>query len=219
MKNPWLDIPFGDYEGHMNSPAVAQLQVLNELFAAVLASHRPKSVAILGCAGGNGLEHIDASVTERVVGIDINPAYLQILRKRFSHSQMNLELVEADFASPTFSVPPVELVFAALVFEYVPTDQAVRTVSRSLVPDGILVAALQLPSAASPPVTKTEFSSLETLAPILELVSPDTFTRACAANGLELVKEQTIPLKQGKKLFAGHYRKGRAMPMLTISVE
>jgi len=192
----------------MSSPAVAQLQALNELFASVLASVRPKSVAVFGCAAGNGFEHIDPSVTERVVGVDINPTYLQALQERFSRSPLDLDLVEADFASPTFSMPPVQMVFAALVFEYVPTGQAVRAVSRSLAPDGMLVAALQLPSSASPPVTKTEFRSLETLAPFMELVPPDRLTRVCAATGLNLVRERTIPLKQGKVLFAGHYRRG-----------
>ena len=77
MKNPWLSIPIDDYEGHMGSPAVAQLQPLSELFAGVLASSRPKSLAVFGCAAGNGFEHIDPSITERVVGVDINPAYLR----------------------------------------------------------------------------------------------------------------------------------------------
>lgn len=84
MENPWLDIPLDDYEGHMSSPAVAQLQALNELFAAVLASLRPKSLVVFGCAAGNGFEHIDPCVTERVVGVDINPAYLQALKERSS---------------------------------------------------------------------------------------------------------------------------------------
>lgn len=101
----------------------------------------------------------------------------------------------------------MQMAFAALVFEFVPIGQAVRTVSSSLVPDGMLVAALQLPSTACAPVTKTEFSSLEALAPIMELVPPDRLTRVCAANGLHLVRQQTVPLKQGKALFVGRYRK------------
>ena len=57
--NPWLALPLGDYKGHMRSPA---------------------SVAILGIAGGNGLEHVDPSVTSRGVGLDLNPQYPDVTR-------------------------------------------------------------------------------------------------------------------------------------------
>lgn len=33
MKNPWLDIPLDDYEGHMTLPQVAQAQMLAQLAA------------------------------------------------------------------------------------------------------------------------------------------------------------------------------------------
>jgi len=73
MTNPWHTIQAEDYEGHMASPDVGQLQVLNKLFKTVLEEQRPVSVAILGCSTGNGFEHIDTAITRRVVGIDINP--------------------------------------------------------------------------------------------------------------------------------------------------
>jgi SAM-dependent methyltransferase len=207
MKNPWLNIPVDDYEGHMSSPAVAQLQTLSELFAGVLKDFLPKSLVVFGCATGNGFEHIDSSVTKRIVGVDINPAYLQVLQKRFLRILPNLDLIEQDFASPVFWISPVEMAFAALVFEYVPVDHAIRNISNSLVSGGILVAALQLPSTVSGLVTKTEFSSIETLGSIMTLVAPDNFSHVCSANGLDLKRERTIPLKQGKALFVGHYRK------------
>lgn len=82
MRNPWLDIPLEDYEGHMSSPGVAQLKALADLFEEALNQCRPKSVAILGIAGGNGLERIDISVTNQIVGIDIHPTYLEVVRNR-----------------------------------------------------------------------------------------------------------------------------------------
>lgn len=207
MKNPWLDIPLSDYEGHMSSTKVAQMQTLNELFADALADLRPKSVAVFGCAAGNGFEHIDSDITKRVVGIDINPNYLRVLRDRFSDNVCNLTLVKQNFASTKFSIPPVEMAFAALVFEYIAIEQGIRNISKSLIPGGTLVAALQLPSTASAPVTKTQFSSLETLAPIMTLLEPDKFTQACAVYGLNLKAKRTIPMKQGKVLFVANYKK------------
>jgi hypothetical protein len=76
MSNPWLGIPLGDYEGHMGSAEVGQLPVLAELFKCALDHCRPKSVAVLGVAGGNGLEQIDCSITKRIVGVDINRQYI-----------------------------------------------------------------------------------------------------------------------------------------------
>ena len=32
MKNPWFEIPLSDYEGHMDSPEVAQATLLADLF-------------------------------------------------------------------------------------------------------------------------------------------------------------------------------------------
>ena len=59
MANPWLSIPLQDYEGHMGRDNAQQLSVLSELFKRALDICTPDSVAVLGIAGGNGLEHLD----------------------------------------------------------------------------------------------------------------------------------------------------------------
>jgi hypothetical protein len=41
MKNPWLDIPLSDYEGHMALPEVAQAQLLADVFSAQLEINKP----------------------------------------------------------------------------------------------------------------------------------------------------------------------------------
>ena len=82
MSNPWLSIPLEDYEAHMRSAAVQQLAALSELFRGALNRYRPESVAVLGVAGGNGLEQIDSGVTKRVIGIDINQRYLDEVQGR-----------------------------------------------------------------------------------------------------------------------------------------
>ena len=93
--NPWLEVPLADYENHMNSAGVEQLAALSELFAEALAYCQPESVAVIGIAGGNGLDRVDNTVTRRVVGIDINPAYLDAVRQRFEQMP-GLELICAD---------------------------------------------------------------------------------------------------------------------------
>ena len=80
MTNPWLGIPLSDYEAHMALPEVAQAKLLADVFHSVLAARRPSSVAVIGCAGGNGFDRIDTSITKRVVGVDINPEYVDVKR-------------------------------------------------------------------------------------------------------------------------------------------
>ena len=89
--NPWLAIPWQDYEGHMISPEVGQLQLLSRRFGEALRRYRPASAAILGCATGNGLEHVDPAVTRTVVGLDVNPAHLAVARRRFA------DAIEGDY--------------------------------------------------------------------------------------------------------------------------
>src|SRR6266480_2551001 len=90
MTNPWLSIPLADYEGHMGSAHVQQLHALSALFRRALDICAPDSVAVLGIAGGNGLEHLDLAMT-RIVGFDINATYLDEVRRRFG-ARPNLEL-------------------------------------------------------------------------------------------------------------------------------
>src|SRR5258708_20737207 len=95
MSNPWLSIPLEDYEGHMASAGVQQLGVLSELFKRALDRCLPESVAVLGVAGGNGLEQINCAATKRIVGVDINQRYLDKAQRRFGNLA-GLELASCD---------------------------------------------------------------------------------------------------------------------------
>jgi len=68
-RNPWLDIPAGDYVGHMSTPEVAQSEVLNRVLRNSLRRTRPLRVLVLGGSAGNGLEHVGPAVTSHVIGI------------------------------------------------------------------------------------------------------------------------------------------------------
>lgn len=72
MSNPWEKVSLKDYENHMKLSTVHKLQELNEIMKSQIYKYKVKTVAILGIAGGNGLEHIDISKIDKVYGIDIN---------------------------------------------------------------------------------------------------------------------------------------------------
>ncbi len=207
MKNPWLKIPARDYEAHMALPEVAQSQALSRLMASALAEYTPASLAVIGCTTGNGFEHINTMHTRRVVGVDINPSYLAILKNRFAGVIPGLELFEADIAGTGFLIKPVSMVFAGLVFEYVDALSALRNISQCMVSDAILVTVLQLPSTESSPVTPTCYKSLELLEPVMKLVPPSKFSDMCSCVGLQQIRTDIVTLKKGKSFFTGFYRK------------
>jgi SAM-dependent methyltransferase len=97
-----MHIPLADYEDHMALAEVAQAQVLSGIFAEVLKEHAPRSVAVLGCAGGNGFTEIDPTITPRVVGVDINPDYIAQTRARFQNRIPTLELFVGDIQPTTW---------------------------------------------------------------------------------------------------------------------
>jgi ubiquinone/menaquinone biosynthesis C-methylase UbiE len=185
MTNPWLDIPLADYEGHMSLPTVAQADLLAETFAQTLRKYAPESVALPGCAGGNGLDRIDSHVTKRVVGIDINPEYVEAVRARFSGRIPGLELLVADLQSDGLRIEPVDVVFAALLLEYVEIDSVLGSIRRMLKPHAMLVTVLQLPGECCPDVTPSPFTSLQRLAPCLRLVLPEYLLARAAVQGFQ----------------------------------
>lgn len=71
MRNPWLDIPLADYEAHMALPTVGQAQLIADELHSLVRAHSAGSVAIMGCAGGNGFDRVAEAGVSRVIGVDL----------------------------------------------------------------------------------------------------------------------------------------------------
>ena len=205
--NPWLSIPASDYEAHMSSPAVLQSQFLSDAFRRALDRHRPTSVAVLGCATGNGFEHLARAPIRRVVAVDINPRYLEILRDRYGAALPGLEIVCADLPRCEIESGSLDLVWAALIFEYVDPKSLLQQAAAWLAPGGTVSAVLQLPVAGHSAVTETPFASLKQLEPILELVDPEELDRLAQLCGLRPESSRTAALVTGKAFHEADYRK------------
>ena len=206
MANPWLEIPLDDYEGHMRAPGVEQLGVLSDLFASALATCEPKSIAVLGIAGGNGLDAVNPSVTARVVGIDINPAYLDATRRRFE-TILNLELHCVDLADGKIEIEPVDFVHAGLIFEHAGTERCLDNALAMLGRAGSLSVILQLPSTVAHDVGPSPFPAISKLAGGFSLVNPQDLTRKMVARDLELAHQSTRPLPSGKSFWLGMFKR------------
>jgi SAM-dependent methyltransferase len=200
MRNPWLDIPLADYEGHMASPEVAQAQMIAAVLAELLQIQRPRSLAVIGCAGGNGFERIDGRHTTRVVGLDINPAYLAEARRRFDGAFAELELCCADVGAGAddLAFAPVDLIFAALIFEYVDARVVLPRLAARLSPGGLLAVLLQLPALEVPEITRTPHTGLAALAPVMRLADPEAIADVARTAGLAPSGTRRIDVPTGK---------------------
>ena len=205
--NPWLDIPLADYEGHMDSVEVQQLGVLSDLFAEALAVRRPASVAILGVAGGNGLERIDGDTTVRVIGLDLNPLYLDSVRRRFGDLS-GLELHCVDLCEQIVELPQVELVHAALIFEHAGVDRCLDNAISLVADQGALAVVLQLPAMSGHDVGRTGFASIQRLAPHFSLIDPVALCKTLVARSFRLVSETRRSLPAGKEFWMGIFDRG-----------
>ena len=197
MSNPWLNVPLTEYEQHMNSVEVQQLGALSDLFAETIERCRPSSIAVLGIAGGNGLDRIDSNITSRVVGLDLNPLYLERVRQRYSHLP-GLELHCVDLSEQHVELKPVQLVYAALVFEHAGVDHCLENAISLIVPGGNLSVVLQLPTESGETVGASQVSSMQNLKSHFSLISPAWLRQSLAERGFGLTHQTTRALPAGK---------------------
>ena len=205
MDQPWLQVTLHDYEGHMGATGVDQLAPLASLFAEALAFCRPQSVAVVGIAGGNGLQHIDPRTTSRIIGIDINADYLAAVKSRYP-ALKQLELHRLDMAKERPRLQLVEMVHAALLFEHTRLSPCLENCLSLAAPGGYFAAVLQLPSASQADVASTGFASIQHLKEHFALINPAAFTVAVTRNGFSLVLEKQRPLRAGKAFWMGIFQ-------------
>lgn len=80
----------------MRSDTIMQLQALNDMMKEQFNDYSVDSAMVLGVAGGNGLEHIDAEKYSIVYGVDVNNEYLQEVKKRFRNLEKPLKCLCID---------------------------------------------------------------------------------------------------------------------------
>lgn len=109
---------------------IGQQQSLSDITKLQINDYPEETIAILGIAGGNGLEHVEAGI--KVYGIDVCGEYLSVCAQRFSHMGENLELIQADLSDEDACLPPARLVIANLFIEYVGISCFVRLINKAL---------------------------------------------------------------------------------------
>jgi len=190
----------------MGPAGVQQLAALSDLFAEALAYAQPESVAILGIAGGNGLDRIDAAVTRRVAGFDVNPSYLDAVRQRYG-DVAGLETHCCDLAAEAVNVSPASLVHAALIFEHAGLGLCLANACALTAPGSILAVVLQLAGDSHAPVGPSRFPSLRSLEGNFTLIDPEHLTAKLRDRAFQIERQAQRPLFGGKAFWMGLFRR------------
>lgn len=198
MSNPWEAVPLDTYETHMKSDGVGQLQALSEIMKCQFARHTPKTVCVLGVAGGNGLEHIDLACTKRIYGIDVSEAYLSTCRQRFASLGDRLSLIRMDLCDEVSQIPQVDLIIADLLIEYIGIETFTRLVDAAGAA-GVCCAVQQncgVSFVSSSPCAQ----ALQSIGTLHQDIDPQALAAAMLRIGYNEMFREEVLLPGGKKL-------------------
>jgi ubiquinone/menaquinone biosynthesis C-methylase UbiE len=199
MINPWLLVPPEDYEKHMSAPHVGQLQVLNGITGYVLDKYKPERFAVLGCSTGNGLEHVDNSITLHVDAIDINREYLAITGRRFGDRIHDLALHTVDIDRDELKMHDVDLFHLALILEYVNITVAIDKVCRCMSKKGHISVVIQKAEGAAF-VSASDYTSLMKLSATAREIDRKELETVMKSHYFGLIASHIYPLP-GHKAF------------------
>jgi SAM-dependent methyltransferase len=205
--NPWTVVQSVDYEKHMGPDGADQLAPLSAVFQEAYLGAQPDRVLLLGCATGNGLEHVNPAVTQKVTGVDVNLQYLGIARQRFMHLGAKLELYCSEAEKFRAAPASYDHVHAALIFEYLHPEVLVRRIAEWVAPGGSCSVVLQLPGGQGAPAAPSK--TMQLIEKAMKLVQPDELTRLFEHYGLQRKRTKTVPLEHGKSFWVGVF--GRAV--------
>lgn len=190
----------------MALPPVGQAQLLCTALQRTLAEFRPDSLAVLGVAGGNGLDTVERAGVRRVVALDFNPEYLALCSQRYAMSFAAFEPVLHDLSHGPPEIAPVECIFAGLVLEYICVESFCDYLASLLTPGGSFAALLQLPSPTLPEVSASPFDSLSRLGAAFCFVEPPRLHDCLSAHGFSRIAVDRYDLVSGKTFHYASYQ-------------
>jgi len=119
-----------------------------------------------------------------------------------------LELHCRDLADRDFSLAPVALVHAALIFEHVGLGHALQNAVSLVASGGRLSVVLQLPSQDEQGVASTNYTSMQKLKQDFVLIDIAEFQHLLEQKGFQLVQQERRSLPAGKALWLGVFARG-----------
>jgi len=197
--NPWEEISLSDYENHMSLSSVNQLQAMNKMMKFQFEAYPVTSAIVFGVAGGNGLEHVNLKKYSKIYGIDINNAYLDNVKKRYSFMEDILECKRIDLTCESDMLPEAELVIANLVIEYV----GLEPFKKGILKTGARYVSciIQINTDEESWVSDSPYlHSFDGLDAVHHQMEEQSLVMAMNEIGFDLLKKDAMPLPNGKKL-------------------
>jgi hypothetical protein len=199
MDNIWEKVPLEDYEKHMSHETVGQQQLLSELTRKYLQRLTPKTTMFLGVSGGNGLEHIDTTITDKVYGIDINKEYLLKTKIRFENRIEDMELLNLDISTNFTEIARVDFIWAALILEYVKMDDCFKFIINNIQDNGYVVITIQVNNGVSS-ISKTGVETVKLVGQIFKPVDSKDLLVFADRFGFLIIESEDNLLPNGKTL-------------------
>lgn len=199
MVHPWEKIDLETYETHMSSDDLFQLQTLNEITGQQLADYSPSAVAILGVAGGNGLDKINKDMTKKVYCIDVNRKYLDACKSRYSYLGEILEFICCDLGSNEAILPLSDLHICNLIIEYLGEEKFARLVLNSRDNVNIVSCVIQKNNDVSFVSPTEQASAFEPIMSVHKDIDEKILMEALCDIGFNCIKNKRYELPNGKE--------------------
>ena len=189
---------------YCNTKSVGQLEVLNSLTRKYLYNIKPETCLFLGVAGGNGLEHIDNTITQNVIGIDINQDYLNKAKERYGEKIPSLELINFDITTGAKVFCKADFIWVALVLEYTGIDKSLEFSINNLQTGGNLIVSIQSNNGVQS-VSQSGIESVQKVGSIFQLIDPEILVSKAIEMGLKLVENEEFFFPNRKSLKTFHF--------------
>ncbi len=157
------------------------------------------SALVFGIAGGNGLEHVNLKKYRKIYGIDINNAYLDDVKKRYSFMGDVLECLRMDLTCEYAMLPEAELVIANLVIEYIGLEAFKKGIMKSGA--RYVSCIIQINTEGETWVSDSPYlHAFDGLDAVHHQMEEQSLKKAMKEVGYSLLKTDETPLPNGKKL-------------------
>ena len=206
MSNPWEEISLDDYEKHMSLDSVRQLQALDSIMKEQFAAYPVETAAVLGIAGGNGLEHIDTYKFRTVYGIDINVDYLRVVSQRYTQLSGVLKCLHIDLINETEKLPQAQLLIANLLIEYIGYGAFQRAVLQTA--SWYVSCVIQINTDVEQWVSESPYlRAFDRLDEVHHQMEEKALTAAMEEIGYSVILQESYPLPNGKALVRLDFKK------------
>ena len=206
MTNPWEELSLDDYEKHMSLESIRQLQALDSIMKKQFPAYPVETAAVLGVAGGNGLEHIATDKFRRVYGVDINADYLRAVSQRYTQLSGVLKCLHINLVNEVEKLPQTQLLIANLLIEYIGYGAFQKAVLQTA-PEYVS-CVIQINTDEEQWVSESPYlHAFGRLDEVHHQMEEKALTAAMNDIGYSLILKETYPLPNGKALMRVDYKR------------